>query len=210
MCLQRLVDLGNTVVVIEHNLDVIKCADWIIDMGPGAGVDGRRIGVCRAHQKTWRLARREAKRESKGATATYRRPPRSSRKRSWPCTIRACKKQPTPTVESRLKDPATAKRNQQLADANIGPAVPKNRPRQPAGNRMIRGKSWGDVAFAGKGFPGWAKPDWPLELADRMLKLLEQVAGDDSLAFESPDRVNVKPVERANLGRGGNQDDQSR
>ncbi|MEM1069624.1 MAG: excinuclease ABC subunit UvrA, partial [Planctomycetota bacterium] len=40
---QRLVDLGNTVVVIEHNLDVIKCADWIIDMGPGAGVDGGEI-----------------------------------------------------------------------------------------------------------------------------------------------------------------------
>ncbi|MFV1966311.1 MAG: excinuclease ABC subunit UvrA [Pirellulaceae bacterium] len=38
--LHRLVDLGNTVVVIEHNLDVIKSADWIIDMGPEAGVDG--------------------------------------------------------------------------------------------------------------------------------------------------------------------------
>ena len=38
--LQRLVDLGNTVVVIEHNLDVIKAADWIIDMGPEAGEEG--------------------------------------------------------------------------------------------------------------------------------------------------------------------------
>ncbi|MCA9147514.1 MAG: ATP-binding cassette domain-containing protein, partial [Planctomycetales bacterium] len=41
--IQRLVDLGNTCVVIEHNLDVIKCADWVVDMGPGAGVDGGRI-----------------------------------------------------------------------------------------------------------------------------------------------------------------------
>ena len=32
--LQRLVDAGNTVVVIEHNLDVVKCADWVIDLGP--------------------------------------------------------------------------------------------------------------------------------------------------------------------------------
>ncbi len=38
--LQRLVDQGNTVVVIEHNLDVIKCADWIVDMGPEGGDGG--------------------------------------------------------------------------------------------------------------------------------------------------------------------------
>jgi excinuclease ABC subunit A len=38
--LQRLVDLGNTVLVIEHNLDVIKTADWIIDLGPDGGDDG--------------------------------------------------------------------------------------------------------------------------------------------------------------------------
>src|SRR5580698_909439 len=41
--LQRLVDLGNTVLVIEHNLDVVKCADWIIDLGPDGGEDGGRV-----------------------------------------------------------------------------------------------------------------------------------------------------------------------
>jgi excinuclease ABC subunit A len=41
--LQRLVDLGNTVVVIEHNLDVMKSADWIIDLGPDGGEYGGRI-----------------------------------------------------------------------------------------------------------------------------------------------------------------------
>ena len=41
--LQRLVDQGNTVVVIEHNLDVIKSADWIIDLGPEGGHRGGRI-----------------------------------------------------------------------------------------------------------------------------------------------------------------------
>ena len=41
--LQRLVDLGNTVVVIEHNLDVIKSADWVIDLGPDAGLDGGKL-----------------------------------------------------------------------------------------------------------------------------------------------------------------------
>ena len=38
--LQRLVDVGNTVIIIEHHLDVIKNADHIIDLGPGAGNDG--------------------------------------------------------------------------------------------------------------------------------------------------------------------------
>jgi len=41
--LQRLVDLGNTVLIIEHNLDVIKQADWIIDLGPEGGQGGGRV-----------------------------------------------------------------------------------------------------------------------------------------------------------------------
>ena len=39
----RQVDNGDTVVVIEHNLDVIKCADWIIDLGPEGGDEGGTI-----------------------------------------------------------------------------------------------------------------------------------------------------------------------
>ena len=41
--LQRLVDRGNTVLVIEHNLDVIKTADWVVDLGPEGGDGGGRI-----------------------------------------------------------------------------------------------------------------------------------------------------------------------
>jgi excinuclease ABC subunit A len=41
--LHRLVDKGNTVVVIEHNLDVVKTADWVIDLGPEGGDAGGRI-----------------------------------------------------------------------------------------------------------------------------------------------------------------------
>ena len=41
--LQRLVDRGNTVIVIEHNLDVIKTSDWIIDLGPEGGINGGEI-----------------------------------------------------------------------------------------------------------------------------------------------------------------------
>ncbi len=41
--LQRLADTGNSIVVIEHNLDVIKCADWVIDLGPEGGDEGGEI-----------------------------------------------------------------------------------------------------------------------------------------------------------------------
>ena len=41
--LGRLVDMGNTVIVIEHNMDVIKCADYILDLGPEGGEGGGRI-----------------------------------------------------------------------------------------------------------------------------------------------------------------------
>jgi excinuclease ABC subunit A len=44
--MQRLVDKGNSILVIEHNLDVIRCADWIIDLGPEGGDKGGEIVVC--------------------------------------------------------------------------------------------------------------------------------------------------------------------
>ena len=41
--LDKLVEKGNTVVVVEHNMDVIKMADWIIDLGPGGGEFGGKV-----------------------------------------------------------------------------------------------------------------------------------------------------------------------
>jgi excinuclease ABC subunit A len=43
MVLNRLVDKGNTIVIIEHNMDVIKSADWIIDLGPEGGIEGGKV-----------------------------------------------------------------------------------------------------------------------------------------------------------------------
>ena len=43
--IQRLVDKGNSIIVIEHNLDVIRCSDWIIDLGPEGGDRGGEIIV---------------------------------------------------------------------------------------------------------------------------------------------------------------------
>ena len=39
----KLRDAGNTLIIIEHNLEVIKCADWIIDLGPEGGAGGGKI-----------------------------------------------------------------------------------------------------------------------------------------------------------------------
>jgi excinuclease ABC subunit A len=41
--LQRLVDAGNSVLIIEHNLDIIKIADWLIDLGPEGGDEGGKL-----------------------------------------------------------------------------------------------------------------------------------------------------------------------
>jgi len=55
--LNRLVDKGNTVVVIEHNLEVIKCADWIIDLGPEGGDEGGEVIVAGPPEVVSRHAR---------------------------------------------------------------------------------------------------------------------------------------------------------
>jgi excinuclease ABC subunit A len=55
--LQRLVDLGNTVVVIEHHLDVIKSADYLIDLGPEGGEEGGHIVVTGTPEEVMRNKR---------------------------------------------------------------------------------------------------------------------------------------------------------
>ena len=59
--LHRLVDLGNTVVVIEHNLDVVKSADWVIDMGPGAGEQGGRVVAVGTPEDLVRVTKRHGR-----------------------------------------------------------------------------------------------------------------------------------------------------
>ena len=63
-CCSSLVDLGNTVVVIEHHLDVIKTADWIIDLGPEGGERGGQIVAAGTPEQIVRNRRSHTARES--------------------------------------------------------------------------------------------------------------------------------------------------
>jgi excinuclease ABC subunit A len=62
--LHRLVDLGNTVITVEHNLDVIKTADWVIDMGPEAGIRGGQVVACGTPEDIVRQAADPARRSA--------------------------------------------------------------------------------------------------------------------------------------------------
>jgi excinuclease ABC subunit A len=53
--LNELVERGNTVVVIEHNLDVIKTADYVIDLGPEGGDEGGRVVACGTPEEVARV-----------------------------------------------------------------------------------------------------------------------------------------------------------
>ncbi len=64
--LNRLADMGNTILVIEHNLDVIKCADWIIDMGPEGGAGGGTVIAAGTPEQVVKIAG--------GYTAEYLKP----------------------------------------------------------------------------------------------------------------------------------------
>ena len=55
--LHRLVDAGHSVVIIEHNLDVIAEADWVIDLGPEGGDEGGRIVACGPPEQVARAKR---------------------------------------------------------------------------------------------------------------------------------------------------------
>jgi len=87
--LNRLVELGNTVVVIEHNLDVIKTADWVIDMGPEAGDDGGYVVVAgnpedvAAHAEKWKKAEGRRRKGERGRGTKYSPPPSPIMHRSY-------------------------------------------------------------------------------------------------------------------------------
>jgi excinuclease ABC subunit A len=77
--LNRLADMGNTVLVIEHNLDVIKCADWLIDMGPEGGDGGGTVIATGTPEQVVEVAGSHTAEYLKPKLATAMAPKRKSR-----------------------------------------------------------------------------------------------------------------------------------
>jgi excinuclease ABC subunit A len=96
--LQRLVDLGNSVVLIEHNLDVIKSADWVIDMGPEAGAEGGEIVFAGTPEALAKTAADGKKKSSKRST---NRNSRQSHTAPYLATVLNSGSQPKEEIRSR-------------------------------------------------------------------------------------------------------------
>ena len=73
--LNSLVELGNTVIVIEHNLDVIKTADWLVDVGPEAGSEGGQIIAAGTPEKLVEHAERYQKQKTASKSRKSKQPP---------------------------------------------------------------------------------------------------------------------------------------
>ncbi|GAA5149586.1 excinuclease ABC subunit UvrA [Nocardioides marinquilinus] len=101
LVLGRLVDAGNSVFVIEHNLDVIKTADWLIDMGPEGGSRG---GTLVAEGTPEDVARNDA-----SHTGRFLRPLLEGREAKQPTRKRAAPKPPEPTTKAGIKRAAAKK-----------------------------------------------------------------------------------------------------
>ncbi len=203
--MQRLVDLGNTIVVIEHNLDVIKCADWVIDMGPGAGIHGGQLVYAGTPEGLAATAPTKSKRARKNgapgvtlvsATAPFLAEALANSSIAEPAVEadadvnveRQVASVPMPQVAKDWAVADSMSTNDRSSNSKVAES------RSPAAEVILDpwralGRKWHSI---GKGFPQGEKPDWPLEIVDQILTLMQQVAGDDSLAFDAPDRVGVR------------------
>jgi excinuclease ABC subunit A len=108
--LQKLVDQGNTVLVIEHNMDVVKTADWVIDLGPEGGEDG---GYVTASGPPEDVAAQKGSHTGRFLKAYLNRPRRLNRKRP--------KTRPLPPPKSRNADEiaVTGAREHNLKNLNL-------------------------------------------------------------------------------------------
>jgi excinuclease ABC subunit A len=183
-------------VVIEHNLDVIKCADWIVDMGPGAGVHGGEIvftgtpeELAATAKVTKSAKKRHAPVEGISVTASYLKESIENSVIDAGSRTRQENRQDTgPNVSATSAEEAVTVEPPKVM-TNSATEVVSVEPPALTDPWQVLGRRWHSL---GKGFPEGEQPEWPLEIADETMKLIESVAGDDSLSFDSPEKVTVK------------------
>ena len=203
--LQRLVELGNTVVVIEHNLDVIKCADWVIDMGPGAGSEGGKIVFAGPPEQLAATAKRKKRPRRSAANAkptsdvsqtapflaetlAQLESSASSSAKDDSKSSRTKSKSNPDTTESQVQERSSGKRSNEKASKKRV-RVDKSETLDNSSPWRVLGRRWHSL---NKGFPEGENPNWPLELAEQVLKMMERVDEALTLTFDDPSRVGVR------------------
>ena len=185
--IQRLVDLGNTVVIVEHNLDVIKCADWIIDMGPGAGVDGGQIVFAGTPEQLAKTNSQGRRHQPASATAPF---VADAIKQSTQSHVdnQAASVNSDQAQEQAETQPLPDKKTKRSARSKRAGKPPRRKKPDPNSVWKALGRKWHSMP---KGFEDNAEPDWPIKLPDRLFDQIERIAGDDCLKMSAANRVDV-------------------
>ena len=175
-------------VVIEHNLDVIKCADWVIDIGPGAGIHGGHVVY-------------EGTPEGLASTASGDVSVQGQHGDVVSVTAPFLAEMLGREVVARTQDESSSTASMVGPEINVvaksAEPVPVVAPVVDADEDpdivlepwRALGRRWHTLP---KGFAGDEAPTWPIDLVDRTLKLLSKVAGEQAFEFNEPDRVSVK------------------
>ncbi|MDM4016020.1 excinuclease ABC subunit UvrA [Roseiconus lacunae] len=188
--MQRLVDRGNTCVVIEHNLDVIKCADWVVDMGPGAGVSGGQI-VFEGTPEQLAATAKGKKRANVSVTAPFLADALEAAKHAAPVSPN----EPSMATSSDAAPDLSIEKEPPIDTAASPQSEASGQASEPVSSRgksndvwQVLGRKWHSMP---KGFENNRKPEWPLKLPDRLFDQIEKIAGPDRLKMAASNRVDV-------------------
>ncbi|MEM8911007.1 MAG: excinuclease ABC subunit UvrA [Planctomycetota bacterium] len=193
--MQRLVDLGNSVIVIEHNLDVVKCADWVIDIGPDAGAAGGQVVY--AGTPDGLATSKGVDSPTRSVTAPYLAAAMSRHGQAMPGSAAngaARKRQQTPPSHQPASRNSTTKHRDNAE--SLGAATESEWPLEGSSDAAPMPQPWKALGrrwhTLPKGFPDGDSPRWSLQLVEEILQMLSSVAGDGAIDYPAPDRVAVR------------------